>query len=669
MITIVKREKKIPTYTLMGSEEFARLMKGRYFELNSRHSARICAEYVKRDGTAQLRSYTKMVILRVSHLADEEQMDRVMEEVMQVPYTHLAWREKETGTVVLVCRYDWKQENEPADDEAQRMCLTNAYKRLHYLYSCQLRMRMDTEVPTPEMECQCVHDENVYCNPDSQLIYVDSRKMDIPAYRGEPESHPNTLPGMSDYETRMFIYQTCVRDATLEAIKKASSQEHQDALMLNILAEKCHDSGLPMEFAISLTRCKMRFMSKETLVRSSFEAAYADELLGGINLGVVDRNAILIMRTEAYLKTWYEMRLNVLSGVVQWRERSAYEPDFKDLTEEDMNSMTLRALKAGLGSWDKDVNRILHSNEIRRYDPLADYFNGLPAWDGTDRVSQLAQRIPSDCPRLMEYLHVWLLSMVAHWMGVDKEHGNAVVPLLIGHQGCGKTTFAGQLLPPQLRAYYNDKVDFRTDSDIMSALSNFALINIDEFDSLKKSQQPILKYLLSKNDVKVRPAYGKSIVKRRRYASFIATTNLEYPLRDNTGSRRFVCIKVRPGESIDTRTPIDYEQLYAQLYAEVCEGCRYWFDESETIALQEHNAPYLYLASHAEMIDSLFALPKEQEGEWLSVESIISLMQQEYPYMSRSNSSGVAIGRLLREKQYPYKKTAACAMYQVKKRK
>lgn len=43
-----------------------------------------------------------------------------------------------------------------------------------------------------------------------------------------------------------------------------------------------------------------------------------------------------------------------------------------------------------------------------------------------------------------------------------------------------------------------------------------------------------------------------------------------------SGSKTAVCIKVTPGQSIDTRTPIDYDQLYAQLYAEVRKGCRYW---------------------------------------------------------------------------------------------
>ena len=669
MITIVKREKKNPTYSLIGEEEFVRGVQGLTYEVNRQWSARCCAEFAKRNGTVCLCGYTRLVMLRVPGLNDEEEMERVMEDVTHIPYTRMAWRNKEEGAVVLVCQYDFRPEDEPSDEASKRECLTNAYKRLHYLYSCQLRLRLDTERPEAEMECRCVHDEGIYYSPDSLPIYVDARPLDMPVYRGEEAERSRNLPGMTDFETRMYLYQTCVSEAELEARRTTTNREEQDTLVLHVLAEKCFGSGLPMEFAISLTLYKMRFMGKENLVRSTFEAAYADELLGGITPAVVDRNALLIMRTEAHLKAWYEMRLNVLSGVVQWRERSAYEPDFKDLTEEDMNSMTLRALKVGLGSWDKDIHRILHSNDIRRYDPLADYMGSLPAWDGQDRVAELSRRIPSDCPHLEEYLHVWLLSMVAHWLGMDREHGNAVVPLLIGHQGCGKTTFASQLLPPVLRAYYNDKVDFRTEGDIMSALSNFALINIDEFDSLKKSQQPTLKYLLSKSEVKVRPVYGKAIVRRRRYASFIATTNLDRPLRDQTGSRRFVCIKVTPGQSIDTRTPIDYDQLYAQLYVELREKRRYWFDEAETEAVQQHNAPYLHLSSHGEMVDNLFVVPKDEEGEWLSVDDVISVMLQEYPYVEHTNSMNRAVGRLLREKHYPYKKSATCATYRMKRRK
>ena len=92
---------------------------------------------------------------------------------------------------------------------------------------------------------------------------------------------------------------------------------------------------------------------------------------------------------------------------------------------------------------------------------------------------------------------------------------------------------------------------------------------------LSKSQQPLLKHLISKADVKMRPPYGKAYEQRRRYASFIATTNNLRPLPDDkSGSRRFICIVVK--EQIDYLTPINYPQLYAQLLAEIARGgfCR-----------------------------------------------------------------------------------------------
>ncbi len=249
-------------------------------------------------------------------------------------------------------------------------------------------------------------------------------------------------------------------------------------------------------------------------------------------------------------------------------------------------------------------------------------------------------------------------------MGWVRTAFNAIVPLLIGDQGCGKTTLASIILPPELRTYYNDKVDFRGDSDLMTGLSSFALINIDEFDSLKKSQQPTLKYLLSKSEVKFRPAYGKTIEHRRRYASFIATTNLSHPLVDRTGSRRFVCIQITSGQRIDTYSPINYEQLYAQLLAEIHQGKQYWLDEEETTEVQGHNAIYLKLMNYSEMIDEALRLPTELDPEeWYSIDEIIKHLSKTFKYISISNNTHRDIGKTMREKGYDMKKYKDCNKY------
>lgn len=97
----------------------------------------------------------------------------------------------------------------------------------------------------------------------------------------------------------------------------------------------------------------------------------------------------------------------------------------------------------------------------------------------------------------------------------------------------------------------------------------YAREELDEFDAMSKSQQPILKYLISKHDIKFRPPYGRVMEERQRFASFIATTNNRRPLTDPTGSRRFICVYA---DEIDNSGLINYDMLYAQLYTELEQG-------------------------------------------------------------------------------------------------
>ena len=105
-----------------------------------------------------------------------------------------------------------------------------------------------------------------------------------------------------------------------------------------------------------------------------------------------------------------------------------------------------------------------------------------------------------------------------------------------------------------------------------------------------RRQQIVLKYLVSTADLKYRPPYGKAYTSNRRYASFIGTTNEQMPLTDPTGSRRFVCVGI--DGDIDFLTPVQHDQLYAQLVQEIRQGERYWLTKEEERSLMEHNLQY-----------------------------------------------------------------------------
>ena len=402
------------------------------------------------------------------------------------------------------------------------------------------------------------------------------------------------------------------------------------------LAEQCLQTGIPVGVALRMAEYRLPFRQDKQLVRQVFDTVYRmGEKKGrgrpskATPLKNIPQETLLTIKVRRFLNEYYELRRNVMRGVPQYRLRNGLGFDFEDLTAEARNSMTLRALELGITCWDKDIRRYVESNDIEPYDPISDYLERLPRWDGRDRVTTLAHRIRTAYADWPHLFHIWMRSMVAMWQGKGQLTGNALVPLLIGRQGCGKTSFCRILLPRQLREYYNDRINFKNETDLNMGLTKFGLINLDEFDSVTKHQQVVLKYLVSTSDLKYRPPYGKAIRQQRRYASFIGTTNEPTPLTDPTGSRRFVCVQVE--NDIDFDTPVDYPQLYAQLCAEIKSGEPYWLTKEEEKALMEHNRQYLQLNGLGEMVLACYRRPKEnEEGQWLSIKDIAARLKKTF---------------------------------------
>ena len=327
-----------------------------------------------------------------------------------------------------------------------------------------------------------------------------------------------------------------------------------------------------------------------------------------------------------------------------------------------------QALKAGVDSWDKDLSRYIDSNLIPRYYPMEDYIRHLPKWNGKhDYVGELARRVKTDNVYWEEDFHKWMLSMVAQWTGKDRQHGNAIVPLLIGRQGGGKTTFCRRLLPEYLQIYYNDRLSMKNDNDIFLAMSGYALINIDEFDAMSKAQQPLLKYLISKHDVKFRPPYGKVMEERQRFASFIATTNNLRPLADPTGSRRFICVYA---DDIDNSGTINYDQLYAQLYSELQQGRRYWFDDEENARIIHQNADFQQVNDYARMIEFTYLAPEEtgKDEKFVFLQDVMKRLAKSFPNFVIGKNTDKEIGRKLTEMGYEHKRQNKGAAYRMKER-
>ena len=123
---------------------------------------------------------------------------------------------------------------------------------------------------------------------------------------------------------------------------------------------------------------------------------------------------------------------------------------------------------------------------------------------------------------------------------------------------------------------------------VLQAMSQFLLINLDEFNQISPQvQQGFLKNLLQLPTVKIKPPYGSHVQEFPRLASFIATSNMTDILSDPSGNRRFLGVELTG--PIDVSGRLNYEQLYAQAMQALERGEKSYFDAKETAIIMQHN--------------------------------------------------------------------------------
>ena len=367
----------------------------------------------------------------------------------------------------------------------------------------------------------------------------------------------------------------------------------------------------------------------------------------------------------------YRFRRNVLNGKVEFLtlpedEGSSWRP----LTQEALNSIILKAEREHVlekGSPNAQIKMYVQSEEVPAFNPVMEFLDNLPQWDGKSHVASVFSRLPGISTEQHSFLAIWIRSVVAHWLQMDTLHGNECVPTLIGDQGCGKTTFVRRLLPSQLRQYYLDHLNLSNKFDKEMALTNNLLVNLDELEAVRPSQQAALKQTLSKSKVNGRPIYGASQEDRARYASFVATTNNPHPLTDATGSRRYICLTIPDGQQIDNSGNIDYDQLYAQVLYELREqNAPYWFNNEEVARIQEMNLEFMEQKDMADIITACFRKPMDGEQvKTMNSTQMLTLMQKEYPSLKINHSTRIHLGQAMKELEFEHTEHSHVAFYKV----
>ena len=274
-------------------------------------------------------------------------------------------------------------------------------------------------------------------------------------------------------------------------------------------------------------------------------------------------NAVIILENDPVLKN------------IKYNELSGYVEVIGDLPWDRPNKFWRNADDAQLYTWvaaqyhvefpfTKFTASFSSVVDRRRFNPLRDYIDGLPEWDGVERIDTLLIDYlgASDNRYTREVTRRTLIGAIKRVYEPGCKFDYVLV--LDGKPGIGKST----LLQTLGGEFFSDSLSLSDTRDKTAAekLQGIWIMEIGEMQGTRKADIEAMKSFISCQVDKYRPAYGRVVEQHPRTAILCGTTNsMTGFLRDTTGNRRFWPVEVSGGEkSIWDMTLETRDQIWAE---------------------------------------------------------------------------------------------------------
>lgn len=341
-------------------------------------------------------------------------------------------------------------------------------------------------------------------------------------------------------------------------------------------------------------------------------------------------------RTEKWLSEKYKFRYNEIAIEIEYCKKGSYE--WKSLNE---NSLYIELQKAGINCSINNLLAILKSEFVNNFNPLHEYFNNLPKWDGvTDHIDKLCNYVNVyDRKQFNYHFKKWCVRTVKCVFETDYFNKQAFVLVHKG-QSSGKSTFCRFMCPPALSNYIAE--DISNDKDARILLAKNFLINLDELAVLSRKEINQLKSYFSKTVINERLPYDRKNSILPRVCSFIGSTNMSNFLNDDTGSVRWLCFELSTPINFAYKKEVDINMVWAQALALSKSNfdCELSFDDIKDN--ETRNAKFASLSVEHETIARYFAQPSPSAGVFMTSSDV---MQYLTPINAKLNH--IQIGKAL----------------------
>ncbi|MDC9591412.1 virulence-associated E family protein [Xenorhabdus sp. XENO-10] len=225
---------------------------------------------------------------------------------------------------------------------------------------------------------------------------------------------------------------------------------------------------------------------------------------------------------------------------------------------------------------------VLLAADENPFDSAIAWLNGLK-WDGVPRIEQFYHTHlgTEDTPftrAVSSYMWTALAGRVLK-PGIKAD----MVPVLVGKQGCGKSSGVAALSPDP--SFFTEISFAEKDDDLARKMRGRLVAEISELRGLNTKEQEAIKAFVTRTHENWIPKYREFATQFPRRTLFVGTTNEDEFLDDKTGNRRWLPVEVKKISVEDIKSDLTLLWAEAKVIFEE-DGIR--FRDAERLAAAVH---------------------------------------------------------------------------------
>lgn len=534
------------------------------------------------------------------------------------------------------------------------------FNQLEATYRKELNITIDKSGKDLARLCFLIGDSDIYFNPESPAVSLSSvvNTSDIEAnstnsdtdYESDRHQKKIAITSVIEYLKKNDKSITVDYDNWSRvgyALKNEFGEEGRKYFIeLSKLDDDYEPAKVNKQFDNGEVRAGDYKVTIGTILHLAKEQGFSNKHISDLSV----KKFYQAKTAEEVLQTnGYKFRFNTLTQCI---EIDKCGDGFSVLDEKTLNTIYFSELHRSLTI--NDTVSMLYATATD-YDPVQVFIKSLPEIDPEiDYIKQLAETIKSTNDDLTyAALKVWLVGFIRGLL--DDSFANELVPILIGGQGIGKTLWTERLKPSGFEKFHTSKNLDPKEKDHLKLLCTHFWIVMDELSTIltHKASTESFKAMMTAREHTIRLPYARTETRLLRKASIIGTSNEEQYLRDLTGNRRFISIKVIKMNGLHS---IDMMKVYSQayrLYKQLGNKAGV-IDYELQNKFEEHNQEFEVTNPYIEYVQKYFC-PAHTKGslvEWMTTTEIIDYINSNENNQIILPSAASTLGKILKKIGY-----------------